>query len=368
MDSIDFTRGIYMNRKKAVVIGATGIAGQQFISALESHPYFEVVKLAASERNMGKTYRNALGDESGKINWFASSTMPSERILEIKLDDAANLDLSNIDVVFTAVESDVANELEPKYAEEKPVFSTASAFRYKDDVPLIIPSVNAEHVSMVELQKSNRNWKGYVLPIPNCTTTGLAASLKPLQQFGLEMAIMTSMQAVSGAGRNPGVKALDIVDNVVPYIPKEEEKVEKETLKILGKLEGERITNASTKISCTCTRVNVLDGHTETVFTKLTKNPGPEQVKKAIESHSSPLVQGLPCTPKQMFIVHEDPFRPQPRMDRDTNDGMTTHVGRLRNDPVLGGIKYVVLSHNTKLGAARGAIWVAELCVKKGYL
>lgn len=353
---------------RCAVVGATGLAGQQFVNALENHPWFEIATLAASEKNKGKRYVDALRDHSGKISWFASASLPSQRILEIVLEGADSLNLRGIDLIFTAVESDVAAVLEPMYAEQKPVFSAASFFRYEKDVPLIIPSVNHEHVGLVHTQQSNRGWKGFVLPIPNCTTTGLVASLKPLQKFGLLKVVMTSLQAVSGAGRSPGVIGLDIIDNVIPYIPKEEEKVEKEAKKILGTLAGDKIIETKTSFSCTCTRVAVLDGHTEAVFTSLETPIEPEEASKLYTSYVVTAVKGLPSTPKELFKVHPDPFRPQPRLDRDANDGMTIHIGRLRKDDALKGIKYVVLSHNTKLGAAKGAIWIAELCREKGLL
>jgi aspartate-semialdehyde dehydrogenase len=199
---------------------------------------------------------------------------------------------------------------------------------------------------------------------------GLAITLKPLElAFGIERVIMTSMQSVSGAGRSPGVLSLDALDNVIPYIAKEEEKVERETRKILGTLDGDAITDAKIAVSCTCTRVNVLEGHTESVFVGLRKQAGVDEVKAAMRGFGREFVAlGLPSTPRHLITVSDDPYRPQPRLDRDNEEGMTTTVGRVREDAVLGGVKYMLVSHNTRMGAARGAMLVAEYLVHAGYI
>jgi aspartate-semialdehyde dehydrogenase len=251
------------------------------------------------------------------------------------------------------------------------VISTASAFRYESDVPILIPPVNADHVGLLDAQRRGRGWKGYVTPIPNCTTTGLAVTLKPLADaFGLKAVLMTSMQACSGAGRSPGVVALDIVDNVIPFISGEEEKVQKETAKILGRLQAGAIEPHLAKVSCSCTRVPVLEGHTEAVYVGLGKPASIEEVRSALAGFGAgAAVSKLPSAPKHWIAVNDDPFRPQPRLDRDAGAGMTTTVGRLRTDPVLeNGFKYLLVSHNTKMGAAKGAILVAELLKERGYL
>jgi aspartate-semialdehyde dehydrogenase len=250
------------------------------------------------------------------------------------------------------------------FARSVPVISTAAAFRYENDVPILIPGINDNHVELLNIQRKNRGWKGFIAPLPNCTTTGLAITLKPImEEFEIKDIFMTSMQALSGAGRSPGVIALDIMDNVIPYIPKEEEKVQVETKKILGNLDSESIISAPIKVSCTCTRVPVLDGHTETVFVGTKKPVEPEQVKETLIRFSRGVtVKKLPSSPKDYIIVHDDPTRPQPRVDREINDGMTTVVGRLRKDTVFeNGIKYVLLSHNERMGSARGAVLLAEL-------
>lgn len=356
-----------MKKKRVAVVGATGIAGQQFLTALENHPWFEVHALAGSPRSAGKTYENAIKTPSGQINWWQNEEIP-KKYKQMVVQLATELDPKQFDIVFTAVESDAARELETIYAEHVPTISTASAYRMEDDVPLLIPGVNSDHVAMIEKQQKNRGWKGFVIPIPNCTTYGLACSLAPIyKKFGVKGVVMTSMQATSGAGRNGGVLSLDMLDNLVPYIPKEEEKVEIETQKILGKLENDLVTDASFGVSCTCTRVPVTDGHTETVFVATDKKVSSDEVLEAFRTYETGL-EGLPSAPANFYHVHDDPFHPQPRIDRDKDGGMSTHIGRVREDKVLGGVKYVLLSHNTKAGAAKGAILIAEYLCRNGII
>lgn len=360
-----------MKKLSVAVVGATGVAGQQFLVALQNHPWFSVKTLAASKRSAGKIYRDAVTDEAtGGLRWYCDEPMPEE-FASMKVVDAGVLNARAHDIVFTAVESDAARELEPAFAKDAPVISTASAFRYEDDVPVLVPSVNMEHAELLALQKKNRKWKGFITPIPNCTTTGLVLTLAPLhERFGVDTVLMTSMQALSGAGRSPGVLSMDILDNVIPYIPKEEEKVQKETIKILGCLENEKISAASIKVSATCMRVHVKDGHTESVFVSLKKYASLDEIKKIFSQHGREFIKlHLPSCPPQMIIVSDDPYHPQPRVDRALYDGMATMVGRIREDDALkNGIKYVLLSHNTKMGAAKGAVLVAEYLVKKGYI
>jgi aspartate-semialdehyde dehydrogenase len=289
----------------------------------------------------------------------------------IVVEDASQLDAASVGIVFTAVESDAARELEPRYAATTPVLSTASAFRYDEDVPILIPGVNMAQAKLIETQRRRRGWKGFITPNPNCTTTGLAMTLAPLhERFGVERVIMTSLQSCSGAGRSPGVIGLDVIDNVIPFISGEEEKVQKEAKKILGAMTGETITPASFVVSCTCTRVPVLEGHTEAVFVELSKQASEAEVKGAWREFGAAFVaKGHPSAPRQLIHVNDDPFRPQPRLDRDAEDGMATVVGRLRRDEALAnGWKYVLVSHNTKMGAAKGAILVAEDLVAQGYI
>ncbi len=355
---------------RAAIVGATGIVGQQFIVALANHPWIKVASLAASERSAGKSYKQALTDEkTGAFRWYCNES-PAQDVLGLKVQNAADLDLSGIDLVFSAIESDQAKVLEPQYATTKPVLSTASAFRYESDVPIIIPGINSGQADLLRVQRKNRGWKGFITPNPNCTTIGLAITLRPIYDaFGIRLVIMTSLQAVSGAGRSPGVIALDITDNVIPFISGEEEKVQKETQKILGTVQGQALTPAAFAVSCTCTRVNVLEGHTESVFVATEKPCQPEDVARAMTAFDPLADSNLPSAPRHMILVHPDPFRPQPRLDRDTDNGMATTVGRIRRDPALqNGIKYVLVSHNTKMGAARGSVLTAELLIKEGYI
>jgi aspartate-semialdehyde dehydrogenase len=350
------------------VIGATGVAGQQFLVALEQHPWFEVVTLAASPRSADKTYEQAITAANGQLQWQCDELLP-EAFRQMTVLDAQRFDPESVDLVFSAVESDAARGLEESYAPHVPVVSTSSAFRYEDDVPIVVPGVNHEHTALVKRQQAERGWKGFVVPIPNCTTTGLVVALAPLaRRFGVEAAIVTSMQALSGAGRSPGVLGLDILDNVIPFIPKEEEKVQTETSKILGTLAGDRIQPLELPVSAHCNRVNVRDGHMVCVSAGLGQAAAPDQVRETLRAFGRDFVDlGLPSAPDELIHVTEDPFRPQPRQDRGRGDGMTTSVGRVREDRVLrNGVKLVVLSHNTKMGAAKGATLVAEYLVHRG--
>lgn len=356
-------------KKRVAVIGATGIAGQQFLAALPSHPDFEITHLAASARSAGKSYIEALQEPNGSTGWWCDEPL-DKKLAAMPVINGEDFDAREVDIVFTATESDAAKIIEPKYAETTPVISTASAFRYFEDVPIFIPGVNNDHVALIKRQQKERGWKGFVTPIPNCTTTGLAVALKPIyDNWGISKVVMTSMQAMSGAGRRGGVLGMDAIENVIPYIPGEEEKVQKETQKILGKLSGDSITPASFPVSATCTRVAIIDGHTEAVYVATEKPCTVDEVKAAMSAFTGGL-EGLPTAPQPVIQVFDDPFRPQPRRDRDISGGMTTAVGRIREEKALGenGVKFVLVSHNTKAGAAKGAILVAELLGREGYL
>lgn len=349
-----------MSSLKAAVVGATGLAGQQFLNALVDHPVFEVTHLAASERSAGKTFADALRVADGSSRWFAAGEPPHT---ELVISDARKLDAREVDVVFTAIESDAAREIEPLYAKYRPVISTASAFRYEDDVPILLPAINPEQVSMLENQKSGRGWEGFVAPGPNCTTIGLVHSLAPLvKAFGIRSVTMTSMQSISGAGRSPGVIGLDIIDNIIPYIPKEEGKVAKETRKVFG------VDASDMHVDCLCTRVPVLEGHTEAVFVTTEKKVTEASVYEAFESFGKGRDDlHLHSAPERWIVAHRDPFRPQPRLDRDNDGGMATTVGRVTvtSDHTL---KYVLVSHNTQMGAAKGGVLTAEWLHAKGYI
>jgi aspartate-semialdehyde dehydrogenase len=350
-------------KSRVAVVGATGLAGQEFLAALAEHPSFEVTKVAASERSAGKAYGDAIRGASGQQTWLPAEPL-SPRIAALTVEAADQLDAAAVDLVFTAVDTEPARELEPRYAKTTPVISTASAFRMEADVPLLLPGVNMDHLALIETTRKQRGWKGFVLPNPNCTAVGLAFALAPLHRtFGIERVHMVSLQAVSGAGRSPGVIALDIVDNVIPFIKGEEDKVPRETAKVLGTLEGGAIKPAGFPMSVTCTRVPVLEGHTEAVHVQLARKADAAAITKAWQGFGAEFVAaGYPSAPPALIHVHEgDPFRPQPRLDRNLNGGMTTVVGRLRPDPAIeNGWKFVLVSHNTRMGAARGCVLMAE--------
>ncbi|HVN87126.1 MAG TPA: aspartate-semialdehyde dehydrogenase [Candidatus Binatia bacterium] len=360
-----------MVKKRVAVVGATGIAGQQFLVALDHHPWFEVTALAASARSAGKRYGEAIRDaKTGARRWWCNEEPPAA-VLDLPVQNAAELDLKGIDVVFSAVESDVARELEPRFAATTPVVSNASAFRYEDDVPILVPGVNGSHSGLLDLQRRRRGWKGFITPLPNCTTIGMVIALKPLYDaFGITRCLMTSMQGVSGAGRSPGVIALDIVDNIIPYIHGEEEKVAKETGKILGRLVEGGIDPAPFPVSATCTRAAVIEGHTESVTISTERHCSVEAAKATMREFGADFATlGFPSAPPRLIRVHDDPFRPQPRLDRDVDGGMVTSVGRLRPDHALeNGLKFMLVSHNTKMGAAKGAVLVAEQLTAGGYI
>ena len=355
-------------KKKVAIIGVTGAVGQEFVLSLEDHPWFEVTQIAASERSAGKNYVDAIRDpDSGIIKWEVGGEIP-EYIKGMTVKKIDEINVAELDLVFSAVESNAARDIETKFAKDIPVISTSSAYRYEDDVPILIPGINDEQSELLEVQKKNRGWKGWVAPLPNCTTTGLAITMKPLyEKYGAKKVMMTSMQAISGAGRSPGVSAMDVIDNIIPYIPKEENKVRIETKKILGKLKDGKIEPADIRVSCTCTRVPVIDGHTESVFVETEKEVDPKNAKETYEQYNKEIsVVGLPSAPKDYYVVHEDPTRPQPRIERQVGGGMTTTIGRLEKEELFDhGLKYMLFSHNKKMGSAKGAVLLAEMLYKK---
>lgn len=354
------------NKKRAAILGATGVAGQQFIEALIDHPWFEISRLYASERSAGKTYGEAAVWHSPTQLPDAIAAMPVE-----KIHDGLN-EQDQFDVVFSALPSDIAEEIEGKYAQEKPVISTASAYRTHDDVPILVPEVNADHAPLIDRQRKHRGWKGFVVPGPNCTAMGLIIALKPLhERFGLKSVFMTSMQALSGAGY-PGHSAMDMVDNVYPYIAKEEGKVVVETMKALGTVKGETIQPVELPISCTCTRVPTLDGHFLSVMVQTQSACKPEDYIQEIAAYNQQCRERfgqLPSAPEETIVYKQENNRPQPRLDRELGDGMSTAVGRIRPDEVFGehGLKFCILSHNTKRGAAKGELLAAEYLMQEGY-
>jgi aspartate-semialdehyde dehydrogenase len=348
------------SQRKVAILGATGAVGQRFIQLLQGHPWFRIEVLAASERSAGKKYKDA-------CNWTMESNMPRE-IGEMTVTDTtvdAVEKAGNVDLVFSALPGDLAGPVETEFAQSYPVFSKASAHRMDKDVPLMIPEVNPDHLALIPIQRKARGWKGFISTDPNCSTIQLAISLKPLMDFGLSQVIVSTMQALSGAGY-PGVPSLDIIDNVVPYIPKEEEKLEAEALKLLGSFNGKEVRNADFQLSASCNRVNVKDGHLESVFVKLDSNPSVEEVEEAFRRfQGEPQRLKLPSAPEHPIVVRKEQNRPQPRYDRNEGNGMSVVVGRIRKDPIMT-VKYMCLGHNTIRGAAGAGMLSAELAVAKG--
>jgi aspartate-semialdehyde dehydrogenase len=352
------------------VVGATGIAGQQVLVALADHPYFEIAAIAASERSVGRNFEEAITDAaSGMRRWYVGGSEPPQAALSLAVQDAKAMRLDGIKLVFAAVESEAARELEPLYARHVPTISTARPYRMEPDVPLVIPGVNLEHLAIVSEQRRRRGWAGFIATLPNCTAIGLAITLKALdERFGVESTIVTTMQGISGAGRD--LAALDIVENIIPYIPREEERVTIETRKILGRVAEGGIVELPIRVSATCTRASVLAGHTEAVTVGLKRAASVDDAIAAFESFGTSFTSlGLPSSPKRMITVHRNPMRPQPRLDRDAEHGMTTSVGRVRADEVIpNGIKYLLVSHNAAMGAGRGAVLLAEHLKHSGYV
>jgi aspartate-semialdehyde dehydrogenase len=334
--------------------------GQRFVQLLANHPWFQLSALTGSERTAGKTYAEA-------CRWVLAEAMPAAaRHLPVLPSDPA---VVNVPLVFSALPADLARTLEPEFARAGAVVcSNASAFRREADVPLLLPEVNPEHAALVHRQRRERGWKGAIVTNPNCTSTGLTVALKALQQaFGLRRVFAVSLQALSGAGY-PGVASLDIQDNVVPFIPGEEAKVEWEPRKMLGCLEGEQVTLAEVVISAHTNRVAVSDGHLVCASLEFDHPVTPEEARHALEGYQAPpQARDLPSAPRPPLAVRLEEDRPQPRLDRWTGSGMTTVVGRIRPDALFH-IKLSVLSHNTVRGAAGGSIYNAELLYSLGFL
>ncbi len=341
------------------ILGATGVVGQRFLQLLEHHPWFEPAWLAASDRSSGLPYEEA-------VRWRLRTPIPA-RVARMKVSPAAPEGAPR--VIFAALDADIARDLEPRFAANGcAVITNSSALRMQPDVPLVVPEVNAEHVKLVHAQRWRQDSGGFVVTNPNCSAIGLVMALATLEQrFSLEKVMVVTMQAVSGAGY-PGVASLDILGNVIPYIAKEEEKMEEETRKLLGRAEAMRIRPAEFAMSAQCNRVAVEDGHTESVSVKLKKPARAEELIEAWRSFRAvPQELRLPNAPEQPVIYDPAPDHPQPRFDVDRGAGMSVSVGRLRPCGVLDW-KFTVLSHNTIRGAAGAALLNAELLKAQGYL
>ncbi|HTG87268.1 MAG TPA: aspartate-semialdehyde dehydrogenase [Pyrinomonadaceae bacterium] len=349
-----------MSRKYRVgILGATGMVGQRFIQLLVDHPQFEVTAVAASDRSQGKAFGEA-------CTWRLGGEMPAAvRTLPVQ-PPAPPLDC---DLVFSSLPGDIARETEGSFAAAGyPVISNSSAFRMDEDVPLLIPEVNHEHIGLLEGQRKKYPQGGFIVTNPNCSTIMLALALAPLHAaFGVEASVATTLQALSGAGY-PGVASLDILDNVLPYIGGEEEKIETETVKILGRFNESRIEPAPMAVSAQCHRVNVADGHMAAVRVKFARKPTLANLRDALTSFRSlPQELGLHSAPANPIVITDEENRPQPKLDRDAGNGMTITVGRIKPDSVMD-YRFVVLSHNTIRGASGAAILNAELLVALGHL
>jgi aspartate-semialdehyde dehydrogenase len=341
------------------ILGATGVVGQRFIQMLEHHPWFEVTWLAASDRSEGRPYAEA-------ANWRLKTAIPAN-IAAMTVSPAKPQGAPKI--IFAALDAGIARELEPQFAAAGcAVVTNSSALRMQADVPLVIPEVNGDHIKLIDTQSWRRSGGGFVVTNPNCSAIGLVLALAPLHTtFGLETVMAVTMQAVSGAGY-PGVASLDILGNVIPFIKNEEEKMEEETQKLLGKLNGSSVTPAPFAMSAQCNRVAVEDGHTESVSIRLKKKAAATEIIAAWNNfRAEPQQLRLPTAPEQPVLYTTAADRPQPRFDLDAGGGMTTTVGRLRPCAVLDW-KFTVLSHNTIRGAAGAALLNAELLKAKGYL
>lgn len=349
-----------MKKIKVGILGATGMVGQRFIQLLENHPWFEISALAASERSAGKTYT-----ESMVGRWKLETPIPKDVAgMEVK-ECTPDMDCR---VIFSALDSSVAGPVEEKFARTGYVVSSNSKnHRMDDDVPLLIPEINGDHLEIISAQKKRIGSNGFIVTNPNCSTIGLVMGVAPLhKKYGITKIVVTTMQALSGAGY-PGVASLDILDNVVPYIGGEEDKLETEPQKILGTVKNNRFVMAEILISASCNRVNVKDGHLETVSVEMKVKPSREELIATLRSYNPLTGLDLPFAPPQPIVVREEIDRPQPRFDREEGKGMACVVGRIRKCSILD-YKFLVLSHNTIRGAAGAAILNAEYMKVKGYL
>ena len=346
-----------MSKVNVAILGATGAVGQRFVQLLENHPWFEVSALTGSERSVGKKY--------GQIcNWVLSGSIPEYAQEMTVIPSDSDFDAG---LIFSALPSHHARNLEPALAKKGyAICSNASACRNWEDVPILIPEVNADHTQLIDIQQKQRGWSGFIVTNPNCTSSGLTIAFRALHDaFKIQRAFIVSMQALSGAGY-PGVPALDILDNVIPYIGGEEEKVESEPLKMLGTFNGEKIDFAPMILSAHTNRVAVIDGHLVVSSVEFEHAISPEEAKQILTDFKAPkIVAELPSAPKPVIVVREQADRPQPRRDRDEGNGMASIVGRVRPDSIFH-IKFANLAHNTIRGAAGGAILNGELLKAEG--
>lgn len=347
---------------KVGILGATGAVGQKFIRLLQGHPWFEIEALGASERSAGKKYKDA-------ANWIEDVILPEDiKEMTVKVCDPSEFD--HVDFVFSGLDSSVAGKIEKAFASAGiPVISNAKNYRQDPTVPLLIPEINPDHAALIETQTFTEDGSGWIVTNPNCVAVPLSISLKPLHEaFGIEALVLTTLQAVSGAGY-PGVASLDILGNVVPYISGEEPKVGPETRKLLSRLDGTDLIKPEFPVQATATRVPTINGHMISVTAKLKHKPKSlDEIKAAYGNWENPIAElDLPFAPKELYKLHEEEKYPQPRLHADAENGMQLHLGRLRQAEVFD-VSFIAMAHNTIRGAAGGAILNAELLVKKGYL
>jgi aspartate-semialdehyde dehydrogenase len=338
------------------VLGATGAVGQRLIQQLAPHPDFEIAALTASEASAGKSYREA-------AKWRVSSPIP-DSVADITVGRTDPADVpDDVDLLFSSLPSSVGAKVEPAFCEAGYVVSSNSSnARMAEDVPLIIPEVNADHVDLLEVQQDARGWDGALLKNPNCSTITMTPTLAALDEFGLERVHVATLQAVSGAGYS-GVTSMEILDNVLPHIGGEAEKMETESRKLLGSFDGAAVELHGAEVSATTNRVPTLDGHLENVWADLADEPSVEEAAAALAAFPS---ADLPSSPEPLIHVFEEPDRPQPRLDRDLGEGMAVSAGGLR--PTANGLQYNCLAHNTIRGAAGASVLNGELLLREGYL
>jgi aspartate-semialdehyde dehydrogenase len=346
------------NRIPVGILGATGMVGQQFVNFLQNHPWFDITWMGASDRSAGKPYREA-------TTWRLDGAMPAG-VQHLEVHECKPVDAPRL--VFSSMDASVATDIEREFAKAgHVVVSNSRNHRMEPDVPLLIPEVNPDHLKIIPHQQRLRGWKGQIATNPNCSTMVLALALAPLKQFGITRVVVTTMQAISGAGY-PGVASMDINANVIPFVGGEEEKMQQETQKILGDFTGEALRPLSAKVSAHCNRVPVVDGHTVTVSVEFERKPSKDDIMRALVNYRSiPQERKLPSAPPQPVIYMEENDRPQPRRDAERERGMAVFVGRLRECQVLD-YKFVALGHNTIRGAAGAAVLNAELMYSEGLL
>lgn len=356
-----------MQKLKVGILGATGMVGQRFVTLLEKHPWFEVVTLAASSFSAGKLYKEAVAGR-----WKMAAPLPkyAQNMPVTSIEEDLEKICTTADFVFSAFDADKEKiiQIEENYAEGIPVVSNNSAHRWAEDVPMIMPEINPQHLSLINFQRRKRGWKGLIVVKPNCSLQSYLPVIHALKKFNPQKVSVTTLQAISGAGKTFSDWP-EMEDNVIPFIGGEEEKTEKEQLKILGEIKSDRITLAVTpEISATCIRVAVSDGHMAVVSVKFGRKPSLAEIIESLHNFKNPLDGlGLPSAPKKFIKYFADDNRPQTKLDRGCGNGMGITCGRFREDPHFGW-KFVALSHNTIRGAAGGAILTAELLLKKGYL